>query len=116
MKELEVELEQLRLLVVAVVGREQVSCASGSGGGTVDDKVGEDDERDARESSPQPEKRPSGGKVTGRRETGHKETGHRETRRKVDERERNGREDKWIEGKGSGGDSSEGVGGGGGRR
>ena len=33
MKELEVELEQLRLLVVAVVGREQVDCASGSGGG-----------------------------------------------------------------------------------
>ena len=33
MKELEVELEQLRLLVVAMVGREQVGCASGSGGG-----------------------------------------------------------------------------------
>ena len=58
MKELEVELEQLRLLVVAVVGREQAGCASGSGGGgTVDDKVGEDDERDARESSPQPGRR-----------------------------------------------------------
>ena len=39
MKELEVELEKLRLLVVALVGREQVGCASGSGGGTVDDKV-----------------------------------------------------------------------------
>ena len=48
MKELEVELEQLRLLVVAMVGREQVGCASGSRGGTVDDKVREDDERDAR--------------------------------------------------------------------
>ena len=47
MKELEVELEQLRLLVVAVVGREQMGCASGSCGGTVDDKLGEDDERDA---------------------------------------------------------------------
>ena len=45
MKELEVELEQLRLLVVAMVGREQVGCASGSGGGTVHDKVGEDNER-----------------------------------------------------------------------
>ena len=45
MKELEVELQQLRLLIVAVVGREQVGCASGTGGGTVDDKVGEDDER-----------------------------------------------------------------------
>ena len=33
MKELEVELEQLRLLVVGMVGREQVGCASGSGGG-----------------------------------------------------------------------------------
>ena len=54
MKELEVELEQLRLLVVAMVGREQVDCASGSSGGTVDDKVGEDDDRDAKESSPQP--------------------------------------------------------------
>ena len=31
---------------------------------------------------------------------------------KGDEKERNGREDKWIKGKGSGGDSSEGVGGG----
>ena len=45
MKELEVELEQLRLLVVAVVGREQVVCGSGSGEGTVD-KVGEDEERE----------------------------------------------------------------------
>ena len=33
MKELEVELEQLRLLVVEMVGREQVGCASGSDGG-----------------------------------------------------------------------------------
>ena len=33
MKELEVVSEQLRLLVVAVVGMEQVGCASGSGGG-----------------------------------------------------------------------------------
>ena len=31
--ELEVELEQLRQLIVAMVGREQVGCASGSGGG-----------------------------------------------------------------------------------
>ena len=36
MKELEVELEQLKLLVVAMVGREQVGCASGSGGGGQD--------------------------------------------------------------------------------
>ena len=66
MKELEVELEQLRLLVVAVVGREQVGCASGSGGGKVDDKVGEDHETDARKSSPQPGRKLMGGKMTGR--------------------------------------------------
>ena len=90
MKKLEVELEQLRLLVVAVVGREQVGCASGSGGGTIDDKVGGgDDERYARESSPQLRRRLRDGKVTGRRETGRKETGRWETGR-------NGREDKWI--------------------
>ena len=81
MKELEVELEQLRLLVVAVVGRKQVDCASGSGGGTLDDKLGEHDERYARESSPQPGRRLRGGKVKGRRETGRKETGRRETGR-----------------------------------
>ena len=78
MKELELELEQMRLLVVAVVGREQLVCASGSGEGTVD-KVGEDDERDARVNSPQPGRRFRGGKVTGSREMGRKETGHRET-------------------------------------
>ena len=33
MKELEVELEQPRLLVMAMMGREKVGCASGSGGG-----------------------------------------------------------------------------------
>ena len=32
-------------------GKGAGGCASGSGGGTVDDKVGEDDERDAREGS-----------------------------------------------------------------
>ena len=73
MKELEVELEELRLLVVAMVGKEQGGCASSSGGGTVDDKVGKD-KKDARESSPQP-----GRKVTGRRETGRKETGRKGT-------------------------------------
>ena len=35
--------------------------------------MGEDDERDARESSPQPGRRLTRGKVTGRRETGRKE-------------------------------------------
>ena len=78
MKELEVELEELRLLVVAMVGREQGGCASSSGGGTVDDKVGKDT-RDARESSPQPGMKLRGGKVTGRRETGRKETGRKGT-------------------------------------
>ena len=48
-------------------------------GGTVDNKVGKDDERDSRDSSPQSGRRLRGGKVTGRRETGHKETGSRET-------------------------------------
>ena len=76
--ELEVELEELRLLVVAMVGREQGGCASSSGGGTVDDKVGKDT-RDARESSPQPGRKLRGGKVTGRRETGLKETGKKGT-------------------------------------
>ena len=61
MKELEVELEELRLLVVAMVGREQGGCASSSGGGTVDDKVGKDT-RDAREGSPQPGRKLRGGK------------------------------------------------------
>ena len=78
MKELEVELEELRLLVVAMVGREQGGCASSSGGGTVDDKVGKDT-RDARESSPQPGRKLRGGKVTGHRETGRKETGRKGT-------------------------------------
>ena len=41
--------------------------------------MGEDDERDARESSPQPGRRLRGGKVTGHRETGRKEMGCRET-------------------------------------
>ena len=78
MKEIEVELEELRLLVVAMVGREQGSCASSSGEGTVDDKVGKDT-RDARESSPQPGRKLRGGKVTGHRETGRKETGRKGT-------------------------------------
>ena len=78
MKELEVELEELRLLVVAMVGREQGGCASSSGGGTVDYKVGKDT-RDARESSPQPGRKLRGGKVTGRKETGRKGTGGKTT-------------------------------------
>ena len=41
MKGLEVEMERLRQLVVVLVGKEEVGCASGSGGGGVDDKVGE---------------------------------------------------------------------------
>ena len=78
MKELEAELEELRLLVVAMVGREQGGCASSSGGGTVDDKVGKD-MRDARESSPPPGRKLRGGKVTGHRETGRKATGRKGT-------------------------------------
>ena len=78
MKELEVELEEMRLLVVAMVGREQGGCASSFGGGTVDDKVGKGT-RDARESSSQPGRKLRGGKVTYRRETGRKETGRKGT-------------------------------------
>ena len=111
MKELEVELEQLRLLVVAVVGREQVVCASGSGEGTVN-KVGEDDERDVRVNSPQPGRMLRGGKVTGRRETGRKKTGHRETGRKETRRKEMGGKTSGSKERGCGGDSSEGVGGG----
>ena len=66
------------LLVVAMVGREQGGCASNSGWGTVDAKVGKDT-RDAREGSPQPGRKLRGGKVTGRRETGRKETGRKGT-------------------------------------
>ncbi|KAI0229886.1 hypothetical protein LSAT2_019700 [Lamellibrachia satsuma] len=78
MKELEEELEELRLLVVAMVGREQGGCASSSGGETLDDKVGKDT-RDARESSPQPGRKLRGGKATGHRETERKETGRKGT-------------------------------------
>ena len=53
MKGLEVEMERLRQLVLALVGREEVGCASRSSGGTVDDKVVGGVVRDARESSPQ---------------------------------------------------------------
>ena len=67
---------------MAMVGREQVDFASGSGEGIKNYKVGEVDERDGRQSSPQPGGRLRGGKVTGRRETGRNETGHRETGRK----------------------------------
>ena len=52
------------------------------GGGTLDDKVGEDDEKDARESSHQTGRRLRGNKVTNRRETGRNETGRGETGRK----------------------------------
>ena len=33
MKALEVKMEQLRQLIVAIEGREEVGCANGSGGG-----------------------------------------------------------------------------------
>ena len=81
MKELEVELEQLRQLVVAMVRREEVGYSSTSAGrgGRVDDKVGGNDERDAGENSHQPRMRPRGYKVTGRREIGRKETERNET-------------------------------------
>ena len=111
MKELEVELEDLRLLVVAMVGREQGGCASSSGGGTVDDKVGKDT-RDARESSPQPGRKLRG-KVTGRRETGRKETGRKGTGGGDNRSEGEGSGGDRREGEGSGGEKSEGEGSGG---
>ena len=108
MKELEVELEELRLLVVAMVGREQGGCASSSGGGTVDDKVGIDT-RDARESSPQPGRKLRGGKVTGSRETGRKETGRKGTGGKTTGvKERGAGETGGSEGEGNRGDRREG--------
>ena len=82
MKELEVELEQLRQLIVARIGREEVGCANCSGGETVDDKAGEDDERDSRESSPQSGRRLRGSKMTDHKETACKETERKEKGRK----------------------------------
>ena len=55
-------MEQLRLLVVAMVGRKRWIVP-------VDDKVGKDDERDVRESSPQPGRRLRGGEARGRNYT-----------------------------------------------
>ena len=52
--------------------------------------MGEDDERDARESSPQPGRRLRGGKMTDRRETRRKETGRREAGRKETRRKEMG--------------------------
>ena len=51
--------------------------------GAVDDKVGGDDERDAREISPQPGRRLRGGRVTGRRETERMGTGRKEMESKT---------------------------------
>ena len=96
MKELDVELELLRLLVVAMVGMEQ-GCASGAGGVTVDDKVGEDDERQAKESSPQPGRRLRGGKVTCRRETGCRETEQQEMGRKETGGKTTGSKERCVE-------------------
>ena len=45
----------------------------------VRDKVTREDERDGRESLPQPRKRLRGGKVTGRKEKGGKATGGKAT-------------------------------------
>ena len=50
MKELDMEMNRLRQLVLALMGREEVDCACGPVGGTVGEKVGRGNERDARES------------------------------------------------------------------
>ena len=78
--DLDVEMEHMMRVVIAMMGREEVGCASGSGGGTVEDKVGEDDEIDV--SSHLPGRRLREGKVTGRKETRRKETGRNEKGRK----------------------------------
>ncbi|KAI0233653.1 hypothetical protein LSAT2_016128 [Lamellibrachia satsuma] len=65
-------------------------------GGTEDDKVREDDERDAREGSPQPGRRLRGGKVTSRRETGRRETVPKETRRKEMGGKTNGTKERGV--------------------
>ena len=59
-------MDRLRQLVLALVGRGGL-CEWFRGGGSVGDKVRGGDERDARESSPQPGRRLRGGKVRGRR-------------------------------------------------
>ena len=59
-----------------------MGCVSGSGGGTVNDKVGGSDERDARENSPQSGRRLRGRKVTGWKDTVRNETGTEDTERK----------------------------------
>ena len=72
---------------------------------TVDDKVGEDDQRDATENSPQPDRRLRGGKMTGRKETGQKETGRKEPGGTT-----TGAKERGVWEWGSGGDGSEGDG------
>ena len=70
----EVEMERLKQFVLAMVGtlaREEVGCASGSSGGTVDNKEGEA----MREMLWRAHLGLGGGKVTGQKETGHQEMG-----------------------------------------
>ena len=65
-----------------LVEREEVSCASGSGGSggrVMDGKMGEGDERGARENSPQSGRRLRVDRMTGPKEKGRKETRHKET-------------------------------------
>ena len=47
---IDVEMERLRQPIVALVGRQDMGCASGSCGRTVNDKVGECDEGYTREN------------------------------------------------------------------
>ena len=67
---------------------------------TVADEMVEGDERNARESSPQPGRKLRGGKVTWRKETGRKETERKET----------GGTETGAKVTGGGGDGSEGDG------
>ena len=77
MNGVEVEMEQLKQLVVALMGREEVVCVKCSY--TMDDNVGEGDKRYARESSRGPGRKLRGRKDAGRKETGGKATKTRET-------------------------------------
>lgn len=98
MKGLDVTIGRLRQLVLALVGREEVRCVSGSGGGTADDNVGEAMREMLRELNSALEEA-KGGKETGRKEVirdgrrqdrSRREGLRRELRRVKDEDERDG--------------------------
>ena len=91
------EMDPLRQLISALVGRDEVCCARCSCGGQWIIKWGRD-EREARERSPQTGRRRRIGKVavrmeTGRKVKGRKEMGGTKTAGKATERRRRERRD-----------------------